>query len=145
MADTLLPPQPFRDPATSGGSSGAASSSSQEDEHENHVAADDENDEEMTAMSANLRSSLKVVRDPTKTAFDVLPTGETLGSFANRHAIDRYARKVEGKRERAREIRMKKRKLTKSIQRKKEKSVLPYGPIDRKGFSGQAADGAGAN
>lgn len=61
-------------------------------------------------LSSNLRSSLKIVRDPGKTAYDVLPTGETLGSFANRNAVERYARKVESKRERARETRRKKRK-----------------------------------
>lgn len=77
-------------------------------------------------VSANLRTSLKIVRDPTKNAFDILPTGETIGAFANRQAIERYARKVESKRERARETRRQKRKHIKSQQKKKE-SRLSYG------------------
>lgn len=59
---------------------------------------------------SNLRSSLKIVRDPSKTAYDFLPSGESLGAFANRHAVERYSRKVESKRERARETRRRKRK-----------------------------------
>lgn len=74
------------------------------------VSFDTNSDDEMgDNMSSNLRGSLKIIRDPTKTAFDILPTGESLGAFANKHAVDRYSRKVENKRERARETRKKKR------------------------------------
>ena len=74
---------------------------------------EDEDDDDDVA-SANLRAALKIVRDPTKSAFDYLPTGETIGAFANRHAIARYSRKIENKRERARESRKrnKRRNLT---------------------------------
>jgi len=140
----------IRSPPSASSASSASASSASADDNENVIskstsdgaaAMDDDNDEDMATMSANLRSSLKVVRDPTKTAFDVLPTGETLGSFANRHAIDRYARKVESKRERARETRMKKRKLVKSIQRRKEKTPI-YGHIGGACLSREIADGA---
>jgi hypothetical protein len=60
--------------------------------------------------TADLRCSLKTLRDPSKTAFDLLPSGETIGSFANRCAVERYTRKIESKRERARETRRRKRK-----------------------------------
>jgi hypothetical protein len=71
--------------------------------------SDDELGDTLNDMSSNLRGSLKIVRDPSKNAFDILPTGETLGAFANKHAVARYSRKVENKRERARETRKKKR------------------------------------
>jgi hypothetical protein len=76
-------------------------------------------------MSSNLRGSLKIVRDPSKTAFDFLPTGETLGAFANRHAVDRYSRKVESKRERARETRRRKRKAGILYPCEKKRRALP--------------------
>lgn len=60
--------------------------------------------------SANLRFALKIVRDPSKTAFDKLSSGDSLGTFANLYALRRYARKVEAKRDRARETRKLKRK-----------------------------------
>ena len=60
--------------------------------------------------SAKLRCCLKIVRDPTKTAYDVLPTGETIGSFANKEAVDRYIRKIKSKRQRARESRKRSKK-----------------------------------
>ena len=72
---------------------------------------DDDDTAVQNEIAANLRTSLKVVRDPCKNAFDLLPTGETIGAFANKHAVDRYIRKVENKRERARETRRKKRKV----------------------------------
>ena len=61
------------------------------------------------AVQVRLRQTLKIVRDPTKTAFDRLDSGETLGSFANFHAVERYKRKVESKRVRARVTRKLKR------------------------------------
>lgn len=60
--------------------------------------------------SQNLRTNLKTVRDPTKTAYDLLPSGESIGSFANKHAVARYRSKIEGKRQRARETRKQKKK-----------------------------------
>lgn len=68
-----------------------------------------------------LREYLKIVRDPSKTAYDMLPSGETIGEFANRHAVERYARKIESKRERARESRRKKRKAGKLYSRPKKR------------------------
>lgn len=73
--------------------------------------SDSEDEEEYD--TTNLRISLKIVRDPTKNAYDLLPSGETIGAFANKHALARYARKIENKRERAREIRKKKKKNVK--------------------------------
>lgn len=58
----------------------------------------------------HFRGLLKIVRDPDKNAFDTLPNGETIGGFANKYALERYSRKVESKRERARETRRLKRK-----------------------------------
>lgn len=94
-------------------------SSSSEDE-DSIVSADDGE-----VSTTNLRSYLKIIRDPSKTAYDLLPSGETIGSFANRHAVDRYARKVKSKRERARETRMKKRRVGTSKKSAKE----TYGDI----------------
>jgi hypothetical protein len=68
------------------------------------------------ATQVKLRQTLKVVRDPTKTAFDRLASGETLGSFANFHAVERYKRKVESKRVRAR--------VNRSLKRGKRKMKL---------------------
>jgi hypothetical protein len=59
---------------------------------------------------ANVRIMLKMVRDPSKTAYDLLPNAETVGAFANRHAVDTYIRKIVMKREKARETRKRKRK-----------------------------------
>ena len=138
-----------RSPASS-----ATASSSSEDEHQHPSAPQgleedtlmlEDMDEDMAVCSANLRTSLKIIRDPSKTAFDMLPSGETLGAFANRHAIDRYARKVESKRERARETRMKKRKLVKSIQRRKEKAIPVYGHISGSCIPSQITNGVGTH
>lgn len=74
------------------------------------MSSDPEDSGAEMVQPSNLRSSLKLVRDPCKTAYDFLPNGETLGSFANRHALERYKRKVESKRERARETRKRKRR-----------------------------------
>lgn len=132
---------------TSPVSSPALSSVSDEERNDDDdvMVLDDPDEDEGQTSSANLRSSLKIIRDPAKTAFDMLPSGETLGAFANRHAIDRYARKVESKRERARETRLKKRKLTKSIARRQEKTRLVYGNIGGSCFSREIADGIGAH
>lgn len=54
---------------------------------------------------SNLRIQLKIVRDPSKTAWDMLPSGITVGEFANAHAVDSYIRKVDSKRMRARQKR----------------------------------------
>lgn len=106
--------------------------------NKNHSDDEDSDSSSSSTKTTNqndckLRSSLKIIRDPTKTAFDLLPTGETLGAFANRHAVDRYARKVKNKRDRARETRLKKRKLDKSKKTGKE----TYGSISRPDFSRQ--------
>lgn len=105
---------------------------------------DDSDDHDLTGVSANLRTSLKIIRDPNRTAFDVLPSGETLGSFANRHAIDRYARKVESKRERARETRLKKRKSVKSLRRPEKTALVGYGRLTGAHLESQAVPGVGA-
>jgi hypothetical protein len=60
-------------------------------------------------VDIEIRVCLKIVRDISKTAFDLLPSGETIGEFANRYAVERYTRKIESKRERARECRKIKR------------------------------------
>ena len=77
-------------------------------------ADDNSGSETDEQSSANLRCFLKIVRDASKTAFDLLPSGETLGAFANKHAVARYSRKIENKRERARESRRFKRKHRKN-------------------------------
>jgi hypothetical protein len=96
-----------------------------------------------TIAESDLRLSLKIVRDPTKTAFDVLPSGETIGEFANRHAVERYTRKVENKRERARESRRKKRRSGIISSRATKNPRRYYTNADvhntRKGVQGQAA------
>lgn len=60
----------------------------------------------------DLRLALKMVRDINNHAWDVLPNGELIGEFANRHAVRRYSRKVENKRLRARETRKQRRSPT---------------------------------
>jgi len=81
--------------------------------------SDDEGDEH---LAANIRSMLKVIRDPSKTAYDLLPTGETIGAFANRHAVETYVRKNVIKREKAREIRKRGRSDRKQGGKKKVKT-----------------------
>jgi hypothetical protein len=73
-----------------------------------------------TFSTAHLRCALKIVRDPTKNAYDHLSSGETIGNFANIYAVERYRRKVESKRERARETRKLKRKIGILYNSKKE-------------------------
>ncbi len=60
--------------------------------------------------SDNLRSYLKMVREPKNSAFDLLPNGQSIGAFANKHAVTRYARTIESKREQARASRQQGRK-----------------------------------
>lgn len=57
----------------------------------------------------HIRTFLKIVRDPSKTAYDELPSGRTIGSIANELAISRYKRKIERKRAQTRETRSRKR------------------------------------
>jgi len=52
----------------------------------------------------NVRSMLKIVRNERFTCFDQLPTGETVGAFANREAVRWYTRKLEGKRGKKRKL-----------------------------------------
>jgi hypothetical protein len=82
-------------------------------DHHGRVMSGSDSEDEEEYDTTNLRISLKIVRDPTKNAYDLLPSGETIGAFANKHALARYARKIENKRERAREIRKKKKKIVK--------------------------------
>lgn len=77
------------------------------------MSSDDDDEHE----SANVRALLKIVRDPSKTAYDLLPNGETLGSFANRHAVENYIHKNNVKRQNAKEFRKRKR-ITKFLQKK---------------------------
>ena len=83
-----------------------------EDEEEEEEEEEAEEEEE---FGPNIRTYLKIIRDSSKTAYDVLPSGESLGSFANRHAVERYIKKVENKRERARETRRKKRNVKEDV------------------------------
>jgi hypothetical protein len=53
--------------------------------------------------NAVIRAYLKIVRDPSKTAYDTLPNGETIGSFANKRALYRYGNKNDMKRARAKQ------------------------------------------
>ena len=64
----------------------------------------------MVDSELHVRSFLKIIRDRTKTAYDKLASGKTLGEEANKLAVGKYMRKVELKRERARETRSRKRK-----------------------------------
>jgi hypothetical protein len=57
-----------------------------------------------------IKAYLKVVRNTKNNAYTMLPNGESVGSFANKHAVYAYSKKIESKRERARETRRKKRK-----------------------------------
>jgi hypothetical protein len=65
----------------------------------------------------NLRGYLKIVRDPTKTAFDILPDGQTIGEFANKQAVERYSKKIVNKRIRASKQRRRKREQNKKTVR----------------------------
>ena len=73
-------------------------------------------------MAHELRLCLKITRDPGKTAYDLLPTGETIGEFANRYAVDRYKRKIESKKFSARENRKNKRREANSFKPYKQRS-----------------------
>ena len=61
-------------------------------------------------VNLKIRTYLKSIRNLKNTPYDTLPTGESIGSFANKHAVFKYSKKIESKRERARETRRKKRK-----------------------------------
>lgn len=115
------------------------------DEEEDDEDDEDDEDGHSAATSAHLRSSLKIIRDPSKNAFDLLPSGESLGSFANRHAVDRHRRKVDSKRERARESRLKKRKQSKLILRRQEKISPVYGRIAGASFARESAHRVGTH
>jgi hypothetical protein len=56
-----------------------------------------------------IRNALQIVRDPNKTAYDRLPSGETIAAFANRYANERYKTKLESKRYRMKRKRQQKR------------------------------------
>ena len=61
--------------------------------------------------NANVRTNLKVIRDPSKTPYDTLPDGITsIGEYANYQAVRRYTKKVENKRIRAKEDRKRKKR-----------------------------------
>lgn len=81
--------------------------------------SDDENDEQH--LTANIRSLLKIVRDPSKTAYDLLPNGEMIGAFANKHAVESHIRKKQMKCEKAREVRKRVQSETGPKARKKAK------------------------
>lgn len=61
-------------------------------------------------MDAGLRLTLKHIRDETKTPYDVMPNGQTLGQVANTLAMKQYTQKIKKKRERARQSRKAKQK-----------------------------------
>ncbi len=71
----------------------------------------------MTQSDLHIRTILKMIRDCSKTAYDELPSGRTLGEVANELAITQYAKKITRKRERAREARSQKRKFEEQLQR----------------------------
>lgn len=60
----------------------------------------------------HIRSFLKLVRDPSRTAYDVLPSGKTIGQCANEIANARYLHKKALKCEHAREARSRKRDIS---------------------------------
>ncbi len=64
-----------------------------------------------------IRTALKHIRDPSKTAFDNLPIADTtIGDFANEYAIYRYTCKVARKRLRAHNAKnRKKQKIQSSL------------------------------
>jgi hypothetical protein len=70
----------------------------------------------MTESEIHIRTILKMIRDCSKTAYDELPSGRTLGEVANELAVTQYAKKIKRKRERAREARSQKRKFDEQIQ-----------------------------
>lgn len=49
-----------------------------------------------------IRNALKMIRVENKTAYDSLPSGETVGAFSNRYALDKYTKKLIRKRDRMR-------------------------------------------
>jgi hypothetical protein len=70
----------------------------------------------MTQSEIHIRTFLKIIRDRSKTAYDELPSGRTLGEVANELAVTQYAKKIKRKRERAREARSQKKKFDEQIQ-----------------------------
>jgi hypothetical protein len=111
-----------------------ASHEEEEDEVDEEEEEEEEDDEvaKTPPLKESLRHTLKIIRDSVKNAFDILPSGETLGAFANKQAVECYARKIERKRERARETRQKKKQLKKG--RKKEQHGRALS-LSRKSFS----------
>ncbi len=67
-----------------------------------------------TNPPSNLRGILKTVRDEKKTPYDCLPDGRTIGDIANELALRQYSQKILKKRERARQLRQRKRQMNHS-------------------------------
>lgn len=65
---------------------------------------------DLMESSAHVRLIYKLVKDSSRTAYDVLPCGKTLGEYANMVAIARYQKKNWRKREQARAARANRKK-----------------------------------
>jgi hypothetical protein len=72
-----------------------------------------------------LRTTLKRIRDPKRTPYDLLPNGKTLGEAANVLAVKQYAQKNKLKRERARHSRQLKREKNDKCPTSVSPSALP--------------------
>jgi hypothetical protein len=66
-------------------------------------------DIDLSETSAQVRTIYKLVKDTSRTAYDVLPCGRTLGEYANVIAVDRYIKKNWRKRHQARAARASKK------------------------------------
>lgn len=74
----------------------------------------------------SIRRLLKIVRDSTKTAYDQLPNGKTIGAFAHDHAVSRYSSRLDSKRIQARQNRRRKHDQTDGSKGvKKRKTDVP--------------------
>lgn len=57
----------------------------------------------------NVRRFYRLVRDTSRTAYDVLPCGKTIGEFANEIALKKYVQTIKRKRIQATALRVRKR------------------------------------
>lgn len=62
----------------------------------------------------HIRTLLKIVRDPTKTAYDELPNGKIIGDIANQYAVERYKSKNARKKIQTQETRKRKKEELKA-------------------------------
>ena len=77
----------------------------------------------------HLRPTLKLIRDPNKSPYDLTSSGQEIGEIANILAFNRYQQKNMLKRMRARQSRQRKKKIRIQEKSEKKKSEKKHGGL----------------